>query len=29
MGGKRAIASQLVDFMLQENPNTKYVYDLF
>jgi len=29
MGGKRVIASQLVDFMLQENPNAKYVYDLF
>lgn len=28
-GSKRAISSKLVDFILKENPNTKYVYDLF
>jgi len=29
MGGKRKIASKIVDYILQCNPNTKYVYDLF
>ena len=29
MGSKRAIAQKIVDRILIENPNTKYVYDLF
>ena len=29
MGSKREIAKDLVDFILKENPNCKYVYDLF
>ncbi|MEI6297123.1 MAG: DNA adenine methylase [bacterium] len=29
LGSKRCIAKQLVDFILKENPNCKYVYDLF
>lgn len=29
MWSKRAIAKQLVDFILYQNPETKYVYDLF
>ena len=28
-GNKKKIAKPLVDFILSENPNTKYVYDLF
>lgn len=28
MGSKRGIAKELVDFMLQANPNAKYFYDL-
>lgn len=28
-GNKKAIVKTLVDFMLSENPNAKYVYDLF
>lgn len=29
MGSKRKLASKIVDKILQDNPNTKYVYDLF
>jgi hypothetical protein len=29
MGSKRVIAKELVDFMVQANPNAKYFYDLF
>jgi len=29
MGSKRKIAKSIVDYILQCNPNTKYVYDLF
>jgi site-specific DNA-adenine methylase len=29
MGGKRQLSEKLVNFMLNENPNCKYVYDLF
>jgi site-specific DNA-adenine methylase len=29
MGSKRKLAGKLVDYILSENPNTKYVYDLF
>ena len=29
MGSKRKLASQIVDKILEDNPNTKYVYDLF
>jgi len=29
MGSKRKIADKLVSFMLKENPNAKYFYDLF
>lgn len=29
MGSKRKLARQIVDKILQDNPNTKYVYDLF
>lgn len=29
MGNKRNLASRIVDKILQDNPNTKYVYDLF
>lgn len=29
LGSKRRIAEKLVDYMLKENPNAKYVYDLF
>lgn len=28
-GNKRKIAKPLVDFILSDNPNVKYVYDLF
>jgi site-specific DNA-adenine methylase len=29
MGSKRKLASQIVNFILEQNPNTKYFYDLF
>jgi hypothetical protein len=29
MGGKRVIAKQLIDYILNSNPNAKYFYDLF
>ncbi len=29
MGSKRKLSSKIVNFILKENPNTKYVYDLF
>lgn len=29
MGSKRKLAPKIVDFILGENPNTKYVFDLF
>ena len=29
MGSKRKLAGKIVDKILQDNPNTKYVYDLF
>ena len=29
MGSKRKLAKPIVDYILQNNPNTKYVYDLF
>ena len=29
MGSKRKIAGKLVDYIISENPNAKYVYDLF
>lgn len=29
MGSKRKIAKPLIDFMLKENPNAKYFYDIF
>ena len=29
MGSKRNIANDLVNYILEHNPNTEYVYDLF
>ena len=29
MGSKRKLSKKLIDFMLKENPNAKYFYDLF
>ena len=29
MGSKRKLAPELIDFMIRENPNAKYFYDLF
>ena len=29
MGSKRKLASKIVDYMLDNNPDCKYVYDLF
>jgi len=29
MGSKRSLAPKILDFILQENPNCKYIYDLF
>ena len=29
MGSKRKLAKPIIDFILKENPNTKYFYDLF
>ena len=29
MGSKRKLAKEIVDYILLNNPNTKYVYDIF
>ena len=29
MGSKRKIAPKIVDFILDQNPDCKYIYDLF
>jgi len=29
MGSKRKLAKPIIDFILKQNPNTKYIYDLF
>jgi len=29
MGSKRKLSKKIIDFILKENPNAKYIYDLF
>jgi len=29
MGSKRAISKKIVDFIIEQNPNAKYIYDVF
>ena len=29
MGSKRKLAKDIVDFIMERNPNVKYFYDLF
>ena len=29
MGSKRKLAKPIIDYILANNPNTKYIYDLF